>query len=52
MKNDYENFKINFELLKKILENEGNCLCKLNTKCPCQEFAFNKKCHCGVFKEK
>ncbi|MFA5303362.1 MAG: hypothetical protein WC393_02390 [Candidatus Nanoarchaeia archaeon] len=49
---EYESFKINFKLLKDVFDNDGNCLCKLNTKCPCYEFVFNKKCHCGVFKEK
>ncbi|MBN1924187.1 MAG: hypothetical protein JW791_05540 [Nanoarchaeota archaeon] len=49
---DYENIKINFERLKKVLENDGNCLCKLNTKCPCPEFVNERKCVCGVYKTK
>jgi len=48
---EYEGFKINFKLLKAVLENDGNCLCKLNVKCPCHEFVFNKNCHCGVYKK-
>lgn len=48
----YEDIEIDFELLQKVFDNEGNCLCKLNTKCPCSEFVFNKKCHCNVYKKK
>ena len=46
----YENIKINFDLLQKVYENDGNCLCKLNTKCPCSDFVYEKKCHCQVYK--
>ena len=44
-------FIIDFELLKKIVENDYNCLCKLNTKCPCSEFINEQDCHCGVYKK-
>jgi len=47
----YEDFKIDIELLKKVVENNGKCLCKLNTVCPCDEFLEEKKCHCGVYKK-
>jgi len=43
--------KINCEIMKKVNENDGNCLCKLNTKCPCKEFILESKCCCGLYEE-
>ena len=28
---------------------DGNCLCRVNTLCPCDEFLDNDKCECGVY---
>jgi len=47
---DYEKIELSWELLKKVRENGYNCLCKLNTRCPCDEFIDEKKCVCGLYK--
>ncbi len=49
---NYEDIKISFDRLKMVEENNGNCLCKVNTPCPCHEFINEKKCVCGVYKLK
>lgn len=48
----YEDVKVDYDLLKKVLANNGNCLCKLNVKCPCPEFVNGRECTCGVYKTK
>ncbi|VVB74162.1 Uncharacterised protein [Candidatus Tiddalikarchaeum anstoanum] len=48
----YEDMKVNVELMKKMVENNRNCLCKLNTPCPCNEFLGKRECVCGIYKKK
>jgi len=46
-----KNIVLNKELFEKIFkENNGKCLHKTNTKCPCYEFIEHNECECGVFK--
>ena len=44
-------YYINFQLLKDVIKNNGNCLCRLNCECPCLDLTERNKCHCKVFEE-
>lgn len=45
---------VNHELLQKVKDNNGMCLCILKTKCMCDEFKkaeVGEICHCGIYKK-
>ncbi|MEX0569361.1 MAG: hypothetical protein Q6363_009465, partial [Candidatus Njordarchaeota archaeon] len=42
-------YLVDYKRLKKVIENEYNCLCIKGQKCPCQLFIHQGSCVCGTF---
>ena len=44
-------FDINLNILKAMRKNNRQCLCAINTPCPCDKFIDEQACRCNLFKK-
>lgn len=44
-------FDVNINILKAVRTNNRQCLCAINTPCPCDDMCDKQVCKCGLFKK-